>query len=219
MAVVTISRQYASGGSDIAKLLAQRLGWPVVDNEFVDRVAQEAGLPRKEVEAREERVPGLVERLARALAISSPEVFVAAGDPTEAPFAREAELVRVTETVINRTVREGNVVLVGRGAQAYLAQREDTLHVFIVGSREARVQAAMSRLEMTAKDAEEAVDRADAGRRRYVKTHYNRLWDEPANYHLVLNSDVFSYEQIADLIAAAVRMRGWFDRGTDQQTD
>lgn len=209
MAVITISRQYASGGSDIAKLLARRLGWPVVDNEFIDRVAQEAGLPPEEVEAQEERVPGLVERLARALAVSSPEMFVAMGDPSDAPFAREAELVRVTETVINRTVQEGNVILVGRGAQAYLAQHEETLHAFIVGSREARVRAAMARLSITQKDAEEAVDRVDDGRRRYVKTHYNRRWDNPGNYHLVFNSDVFSYEQIADLIAEAVRMRGW----------
>ena len=74
MPIVTISRQYASGGSHIAQLVADGLGWPVVDNEFIDRVAELAGLPPTEVEAREERVPGFAARLARALAISSAEV-------------------------------------------------------------------------------------------------------------------------------------------------
>ncbi len=213
MAVITISRQYASGGSDIAKLLAQRLGWPLVDNEFVDLVAERAGMSRTEVEQREERVPSMIERLARALAISSPEVFVATGDPADATIAKEEELVRITEAVIAQTVQDGNTILVGRGAQSYLGEREETLHVFIVGSREARVQAAMSRLDMSRKDAEDAVDRIDAGRRRYVKTHYKRQWDDPVNYHLVFNSDVFSYRQIADLIAEAVQMRGWVSDG------
>lgn len=209
MAVITISRQYASGGSYIAKLVAHRLEWPLLDNEFIDRVAQRAGLSRKEVEEREERVPGLVERLARALAISSPEIFVAAGDPADAPFAREEELVRVTEAVINQAVRQDNVILVGRGAQAHLAQRDDTLHIYIVGSREARVRAAMERLGMERDEAESARDRIDGGRRRYVKTHYDRQWDDPANYHMVFNSDIFGYEQIAELIERAVEMRGW----------
>ncbi len=209
MAVVTISRQYASGGSDVAKLLADRLGWPVVDNEFVDRVAKQAGLSPQEVQAREERVPGLIERLSRALAVSSPEVFVATADATATTFAKEDELVRVTEAVIIQTVQEGNVILVGRGAQAYLGQRDDTLHVFIVGSRETRVLAAMQRLGITRAEAEDAVNKIDEGRKRYVKTHYNRRWDDPNNYHLVFNTDVFTYEQVAEMIAQAVNMRGW----------
>lgn len=209
MAVITISRQYASGGSDVARLVAERLGWALVDNEFVSRVAERAGLPPSEVREREERVPGLVERLARALAISSPEVFVATGESPATPFAEEEALVRVTEAVINQAVQQGNAVMVGRGAQAYLAQREDTLHVYLVAPRDVRVQAAMERLGLERGEAEETVDRMDEGRRRYVKTYYRRGWDDPANYHLVFNSGAFSYEQIADLIreAAGVRLK------------
>ncbi len=209
MAVITISRQYASGGSDIARLLARRLQWTLIDNEFVDRVAKLAGLSTREVEEREERVPGLIERLARALAISSPEVFVVTGEPAESALAKEEEIVRMTEAVITQAVREGNVILVGRGAQAYLGQREDALHVFIVGSREQRIAATMRRLSVPRPEAEETVDRIDEQRRRYVKTYYDRRWDDPTNYHLVFNSDVFTYEQIAELIASATAMKGW----------
>lgn len=210
MPVITISRQYASGGSDIARLVAERLGWPLVDNEFVDRVAERAGLSPEEVEEREERVPGMVERLARALALSSPEVFVATGEPPDARFSTEDELVKVTEALINQIVQdESHVILVGRGAQAYLAERIDTLHVYIVAPREIRIEAAMSRFEMSRADAEESVDRADDGRRRYVKQHYGRQWDHPANYDLVINTGRFSYEEAATLVVEAASLRGW----------
>jgi hypothetical protein len=70
--LITITRQYASGGSDIALLVARSLSWTVIDNEFVDEVARRAGLPAAEVAQREERAPGLLERLARTLAVASP---------------------------------------------------------------------------------------------------------------------------------------------------
>jgi cytidylate kinase len=210
MPVITISRQYGSGGSHIGRLVAAQTGWQLVDNEFVDRVAEQAGLSRSEVEAREERVPTLVERLARALASSSPEVFVAAAEAPESGLGSEADLVRATEAVIRQTVQEeGHLIMVGRGAQACLAQREDSLHVFIVAPRLARVQAVVERLGLTAKEAEEIVERTDDGRRRYVKTYYDRDWENADNYHLVISTGVFAYEQAAELIVTAARLRGW----------
>ncbi len=214
MPVITISRQFASGGSDIARLIQEHLGWQLVDNEFVDRVAEQADLTPSEVAAREERVPSLIERIARALAVSSPEVFVATGAPPAPRFDREVDLVRATEAVIGQTVREEpNLILVGRGAQAALAQREDALHVFIVGPREVRIAAAARRLGVDPDEAEDTVDRTDEGRRQYVKTYYDRDWDDAAGYHLVINTGVFSYQQAADLVAEAARLRGWVEGG------
>ena len=209
MPVITVSRQYASGGSAIAALVSERLAWPVIDNDFVDRVAQRAGLSTQEVESQEERVPSLMERLAGALAISSPEVFVSTGEGLDARLGNEERMVRATEAVITQATQEGNLIIVGRGAQAHLAERDDALHVFIVGPREHRIRAAMERLGMTEDQATEAVDRADEGRRRYVKTYYDRHWEDADNYHLVLNTGVFSCEQCADLIVTGVRLRGW----------
>ncbi len=207
MPVVTISRQYGSGGSDIARLVATKFGWDLIDNEFVDQVAAEAGLPREEVAQREERVPGLVERLARALAVSSPEVLVAAPEVPDS-MSREERIVRVTERVIHEAAQHGHIVIVGRGAQAYLASRRNALHVYIVAPREVRIVAAMQRLGIDRKDAERKVDDTDEGRRRYVKAHYNRQWDYPANYHLVINSAEFGYEGAAELIVAAADVAG-----------
>jgi len=207
MSVITISRQYGSGGSDIAKLVAKRLGWSLIDNEFVDRVAERAGIDPAEVESKEERVPGLIERLARALAISSPEVFVATGEPPEA-VGHEDRIIEMTERVITEAVQHGHVVMVGRGAQAYLAERERTLHVYIVAPRAARILAVMKRLDIGEVEAGRTVDDIDKNRERYVKTHYNRQWAHPANYHLCLNSEALGYEGGADVIREAARIRG-----------
>src|SRR5438034_1953806 len=125
--VITITRQYASGGSEVARLVAAELGWDVIDNEFVDEVARRAGLPPDAVAQREERAPGLLERLARTLAAGSPEMFIAtAGVPRVEPD--EAAIVQLTERVIAEAAAQGRIVLVGRGAQAVLAQRPDALH-------------------------------------------------------------------------------------------
>jgi uncharacterized protein len=98
---------------------------------------------------------------------------------------------------------------VGRGAQAYLARRTNVLHVFIVASRECRVVRAMTRLKLDRKEAERTVDEIDAGRRHYVKTYYGRTWDDPTNYHLILNSERLSFRDISDLVVGAVRMKDW----------
>jgi cytidylate kinase len=203
MAIITVSRQYASGGSSIAGLVAQRLKWTLIDNDFVDRVAAKAGLPAQEVAQREERVAGLMERMARALAVSSPELFVTTGEtPTSGPN-KEDELVQVTERVIAEAVQHDHVVLVGRGAPAYLAERADTLHVYVVAPRDTRIMRAMERLSLGRKEAEKALDDIDHGRRDYVRQYYGRAWDDPANYDLVINTGKFTYQTAADLIVRA----------------
>ena len=209
MPVITVSRQYASGGAEIARLIGEQLGWTVIDNEFVDLVAQRSGLPAAAVERLEERVPVMREGRAQALALASPEAFVVTGETPATGPSPEDEVVKVTERIINEAVKHDNVVMVGRGAQAYLAQRINVLHVFIVASRETRVVRAMERLKVDRKEAEHTVDDIDAGRRHYVKTYYGRTWDDPTNYHLVLNSERLSYREIADLVVGAVRMKDW----------
>src|SRR3989449_6975688 len=132
--VITITRQYASGGSEVARLVAAELRWDVIDNEFVDEVARRAGLPPDAVAQRDERAPGLLERLARTLAAGSPELFLAtASVPRVEPD--EAAIVRLTERGIAEAAAHGPSVLVGRGAQAGLAPRPRALHGYRVAPK------------------------------------------------------------------------------------
>ncbi len=206
--VITITRQYASGGSEVAHLAAAQLQWEVIDNEFVDQVARRAGVPPDEVAQRDERAPGLLERLARTLADASPELFVAPGGVP--PVAQdEAAIVRLTERVIAEAAAHGRIVLVGRGAQAVLAQRPDALHVYVVASKPWRVRLAISRLGVKSTEADKVVEETDRQRDRYVKTYYRRHRQDFTNYDLIVNTERLGIEGAAGLVVAEARRRAW----------
>src|SRR5438874_8154524 len=206
--VITVTRQYASGGSDVAHRVAVALDWTVIDNEFVDQVAERAGLPAAEVAQREERAPGLLERLARTLAAASPELFLAtaAAPPVEQD---EATIVRVTERVIAEAAAHGRIVLVGRGAQTVLAQRPDALHVYIVAAKPWRIKLAVERLGVNPADVEKIVDETDRQRDQYVRTYYGRHRPDVVNYDLVVNTERLGIDGAAALIVDEARRRNW----------
>jgi cytidylate kinase len=206
--VITITRQYASGGSDVARLVATQLEWEVIDNEFVDQVARRAGLSAAEVAQREERAPGLLERLARTLAAASPEMFIAsAGAPRVAQD--EAALVQLTERVIAEAAAHGRIVLVGRGAQAVLSQRPDALHVYVVAPKPWRMRLAVERLGVNPAEADRVIDETDRQRDQYVKTYYRRHRQDLVNYDLVVNTEKLGVDGAARLIIAEAQRRGW----------
>ena len=206
--VITVTRQYASGGSDVARLVAAQLAWEVIDNEFVDAVARRAGLPPDEVAQREERAPGLLERLARTLAAASPELFVPSSD---APRVEqdEATIVQVTERVIAEAAAQGRIVLVGRGAQAVLAQRPDALHVYVVAPKSWRMRLAVERLGVSEADVDRVVEETDRQRDQYVKTYYGRQRQDLTNYDLVVNTARIGIDGAASLVVAEAQRRKW----------
>jgi cytidylate kinase len=205
--VITISRQYGAGGSDVARRVASALGWSVVDNELIEQVAQRAGIPMAEVAERDERAPGFVERLTRTLAAATPELF----PPLEGTVADldEATLVRITESVVGDMAARGRVVLVGRAAPAVLDQQEDALHVKLVAPRPFRIHAASQRLGMDPAEVVKIVDDTDAMRARYHREYYNREWADPLNYHMVLNTGALGLAGAAEVVVARARALGW----------
>lgn len=205
--LITLSRQYGAGGSEVARAVAEALGWQVVDNEIVDRVARRAGLATEVVAEQDERVPGFVERLARALAASSqefavPEIGVAVRPP-------EPSLVRLTEMVVKEIAEEGRAVLVGRAAPAVLGREGAVLHVKLVASREFRIELAMRSEGFDRKTAEQVMNDTDAQRRRYHREHYGRDWDDPVHYHMILNTGLLGLDGASETIVTAARRRGW----------
>jgi cytidylate kinase len=214
--LVTITRQYASGGSDIGRLVAKALGWTLIDNEFVEQVARLAGLPPEEVAQREERAPGLLERMARALAVASPEMFMttAGGEASSGSAPAhveqdEATIVKMTERVIAEAAAEGRVVLVGRGAQAMLATRQNALHVYVIASKPWRRKIAVERLGVDPANVDRVVDETDKERDHYVKTYYGRDRHDLTNYDLVVNAETLGFDGAAALIVAEAQRRGW----------
>ena len=205
MAIITISRMYGSGGSDVAARVAQLLGWSLLDNAFVDAVAERLGVSASEVEAREERTPSLVERLASALAVASPEILP---PPTEQVPPSAERLADVTRRIIEEAVARGNAVLVGRGAQSVLARRAGVLHVFCYAPREALVRRAAERRRISQSEAEKIVEEINKQREQYVRTTFQRSWKAHDNYHLCVNTEWLGVEGAAQAIVAAARRMG-----------
>src|SRR3954471_4964169 len=161
MAVLTVSRLYGSGGSEIAALVAKELGWSLLDNAVVDAVAARMGVSVAEVRDREERVPSLVERLTSAMAMGSQEwaaPIAAAKRPTD------EQLIEVTRHVIEEAIATGPLVVVGRGAQAMLAARQDALHVFCYAPRKALIARTMKREGVGMEEATRLVDNTNKER-------------------------------------------------------
>ena len=205
MAIITISRQYGSGGSDVAARIAEALGWRLLDNAIIDKVAEQLGTTVEEVEAREERVPSLAQRLADAMALGSPEMLTPIADASLPPS--DEMLLDVTRRVIAEAIASGPVVLVGRGAQSMLAERSDTLHVFCYAPRPALVARAMRRLNLDAAAAQKAVEETNRQREQFVRKHWNRSWSAHENYHLCVNTDWLGIDGAADLIVGIARQR------------
>jgi cytidylate kinase len=207
--LITISREYGAGGSEVASRVARALGWRVVDNELVERVAARAGLTPEAVARREERVPTFIERLARTLVAATPELLVPPEAGDTASNLPEEDLVRVTELVVVEAAAEGKVVLVGRAAPAVLAGKYVAIHVKVVAPREWRIRAAADRLGVPSAEAATITDDTDKMRARYHRQYYQRDWNDPTNYHMVLNTAALGLEGAAAAVVGRARELGW----------
>lgn len=205
MPIVTVSRQYGSGGSEVAERVARSLGWKLYDNAVVEEVASRLRMTPAEVSAREERVPSLVERMTSAMALGVPEMMPVVGDIATQPS--EERMVFMTRRVIEDAVRAGPAVLVGRGAQCMLAARTDALHVFCYAPFEELVRRAVEELGVPFPDARKQVADMNHQRAQYVKTYFKRDWMDLANYDLCVNTARLGLDVAAELVTRVATER------------
>jgi len=204
--IITISREMGANASLVATQVAAALGWRVVDNELVERVATRSGLSPAEVAEKEERAPGFLDRLIRLLTKAAPEIFPAPAD--EVPELEEAKLVEVTKSVVTEIAAEGRVVLVGRAAAAVLRRDRDALHLKIVAPFARRVEVVIQRDGLSPAEAETRVRDIDENRKRYYRQHFDRDWNDPSQYHLVLNTAFLGIDAVVEIIVTEAR-RMW----------
>jgi CMP/dCMP kinase len=202
--ILTVSRLYGSGGSEVAALVAEKLGWSLLDNAVVDAVAARMGLSAAEVRDREERVPSLVERLTSAMAMATQESVWPTGD---AKRPTDEQLIEVTHRIIDEAIARGPLVVVGRGAQEMLAARDDALHVFCYAPRKALIARTMQREGVGVEEATRLVDSTNKERDQWVRLHWERDRRAHENYDLSVNTERLGIEGCAQLIVAAARSR------------
>ena len=187
----------------MARRVAEALGWRLLDSAFVSGIASRLRATPTEVQAIDERAPSLAERLADALALGGGEVMSASLATPMPPT--EQRIAEVTREVIERTVARGPVVVVGRGAQAYLAQRDDVLHVHCYAPHDALVERTMMRETISREKAEEMVRERNQQREHYVKRMFGRSWLAPEHYHLMLNTAWLGHDKCVEVILGLAR--------------
>jgi cytidylate kinase len=205
MPIVTVSRQYGSGGSEVAERVANALGWKLYDNAVVEEVAARLRMTPAEVSAREERVPSLVERMASAMALGVPEVMPMVGEMATMPS--EERMVMMTKRVIEDAVQAGPAVLVGRGAQCMLARRSDALHVYCYAAEDDLIRFVIENLGIPAAEAPKKVAEMNHQREAYVRLHWKRNWRDVANYDLCVNTASLGVDGAARLVTEVARER------------
>ena len=205
MGAVTVSREYGSGGGEIAARLAKRLGWQLIDHEIVERVASEMGTSIQEAEARDERTEGVLERALNSMVYLNPGLM---GDALPVAFlANEATYRETVNKIIGAAAARGHVVIVGRASQVVLSPRRDVLHVRVISALEQRVAYVMQREGVDQAAAQLRIQVKDHDRARYFETEYHRKPDDPHLYDIVLNTTVLDLESVVDVICLALQQK------------
>jgi len=222
MTVITISRQFGSGGDEIADLLCRTLNYHRFDKLTIMKAATESGISDEElVDFSEDnyKVKTFFDRLLnRQGQLGKTRIWHEDADGVriveEMPLTEEHALTLVQKAVL-WAYHSSNFVIVGRGGQAILRDYRDVLHVRIVGPREERLQKVREQLKnernetvsrvdwrREAQDLMEGRDRASAD---YLNRFYGVDWADPLLYHMVLNSGMLSSELAAAMICETVK--------------
>jgi cytidylate kinase len=185
--VLTIAREYGSGGATIGRSISEKLGWKLLDKAFIENIARAAKVNPQLAQRFDERTDSWLERLAHqgagfwrgafegTVVISPPDFFDA---ETMAALARN---------MIEEAYQRGNCVIVGRGAQCVLQGCMDAFHVFVYGPWAEKVARARERLPGKT-DLEELIRSMDRQRADYIRTYFGCNWMDPHLYHLMICS-------------------------------
>jgi cytidylate kinase len=206
MRAITVSREYGSGGGEIARRLARRLGWRLVDHEAVVEVAEQLGVSEEEAAAHDEHVEGFVSRILTSMQTIEPIGYVNVTVPA-AVTVNARDYRGALEKVVMSAVTAGHVVIVGRGAQVIIAQRRDVLHVRVVASLEQRIPYVMRREGVDQETARRRIQAKDRNRVRYLQSEYRRHPEDPHLYDLVLNTNIVDLDSIVDLICLGLERK------------
>jgi len=205
MGAVTISREYGSGGGEIASRLARHIGWQLIDHEIVERVALELGTSTQDAEAHDERTEGAFAQLLSAVQYLEPALMVNA--PPEAFLTDDNVYRDAVSNVVQAAAKGRHAVIVGRGSQVLLGGQRDVLHVRIVAPLEKRITYVMQRETLDRSAAQARIEAKDHGRMRYLQATYHQKPDDVHLYDLVLNTAVLDLESAVEMITLALQLK------------
>lgn len=195
--IITISRQYGSGGRIIAQLVAKQLGYQYYDRQLIDRVAEESGFSTHCITETGEYATS-----ASSLLFS----LSVANSMGQGGMSLYDNIYLAQSKVIRRIADEGeNAVIVGRCADYILRERENCLHVFLHASVESRLRRAAEEYGENDARSEKFIRDKDKRRNVYYRTYTGQSWGDAKNYHLTLDTGLLGIETCAELIVRAAQ--------------
>lgn len=198
--VISISREFGSGGRLIGKRLAARLGIPCYDRTIIQKTAEKSGLSPDFIARAEERARSRFHLSIAPIGIGSP-TFTHHGVPVSyQAFFAQSEVIR-------ELADEGPCVIVGRCSDYILGERPECLKIFIHADMASRVARCVEEYHIPADGMERRVNQMDRGRANYYNYYTGHIWGDLRRYDLAVNSSTAGIEGAVELIAALVHAR------------
>jgi cytidylate kinase len=207
--LITIEREYGCGGGAIAAELAHRLGWKLWDQYLTEEIARLANVDCSAVMRCDERMDSSFYRLAKAFWRGSYERSSSLGNQT---FDADC-MVSLMEQIAPRIAREGNAVVVGRGAPYFLREQPNAFHVFLYAPRAEKLRR-LQKDGYKQSDAEELVDSVDLERIAFVKHYFGADWPTRSLYHVMINTAVGN-ESVIETILNTMHLIEGHPKATD----
>lgn len=203
--IVTISREFGAGGSDLACALGKRLQWSVLDRGLVQLTADRLHLEPRHVEPLDEQCPSLFARLvSSALLMSPPELPV---DVDTSAVLNPDAVAEAARAAMLAAAQHPPVVIVGHGAQVLFRGRSGTLHVRLVAPLAVRVERVCAREGCDRAVAAALARRMDDARRAYVRRYYHTDVRDPLLYDVQCNTGQIRIDDVADFLVSLVGAR------------
>jgi cytidylate kinase len=195
--IISVEREYGSGGGEIACELANQLGWKLWDHALTEEIAKVANVEYSTVQRCEERADGTFQRLVKVFWRGSHERSIPL--PGAEPFDTD-RFVAVGEQVLGKIADAGDCVIVGRGAPYFLRQRADAFHVFLYAPHTEKLKRLL-KVGKSEKEAEELLNTIDRDRITFVKRYFGADWPTRCLYHLMINTAVGNENVIATILS------------------
>ncbi|MGH9713579.1 MAG: AAA family ATPase [Candidatus Acidiferrales bacterium] len=199
--IITVEREYGSGGALVARRLAQKLGWKLWDEELTAEIARVANVDPKSAARCDERRDPFLYRLFKVYARGSYERALPLGESRV--FDTDC-MVDVLHEVIKDVASRGNCVIVGRGSAYILRDRSDAFHIFVYAPAEEKIRRVMS-LGKSREEAQKLVEEIDAERAEFIHHYFGAQWPARWLYNIMINSkfgDEFATEVVLQQITA-----------------
>ena len=183
--VLTMNREFGSGGGRIAQTIAEWLGWKLLDRDIIDAIAYAAHVDSQVVRHYDEHVDSWLRRINQQAMRSA---ALAAGlELGENSVFDAEEMVKISRKIIEEAYTEGNCVIVGRGSQCVLQHKPDVFHAFVYAPYLDRLTRLRDRLDKGI-HAEQRIRIVDEERAKYLQQYYGKCWNNPHLYDLMISS-------------------------------